>query len=196
MIRAVVFDLGGVIVRFTNDKYYQYLAGISGKSHGFVKHAIEDRELPLLEEGRANIKDFNEHVAKKLGIGKRRIAWSPFYKKTVSLNYDMLELVDALHKEYITAFLTNVDEPRYIYTEKILDMDLFDYRFQSCYLGMRKPSAQIYRHILKKMHMKPKEVAYIDDRLENVRGAAKIGIVAIHFKNRRMLDVKLAALGL
>ncbi len=196
MIRAVIFDLGGVIVKFTNDQYYHRLAEISGKKHEFVKRAVESKELPLLESGKISITEFNAAVAKKLDIKTGRMDWFSFYKKTVKLDMAMLKLVDSLHKRHVTAFLTNIDESRYLYTAKILDMDLFDYKFQSCYLGMRKPDPRIYVHVLKKMHIKPEEAVYIDDRLENVRGAKRVGINAVHFKNRRFLGLKLAEMGL
>ncbi len=196
MIRAVIFDLGGVIVRFTNDPYYSHLAEISNKGHEFVKAAIEKKELPLLESGRVNLEYFEANVARRLGIRNNEVDWFQFYKRTVKLNHDMLELVDILHKDYITAFLTNIDKSRYFYTTRILEMDLFDYRFQSCYIGERKPGLGIFRHALKKIGVLPEQAVFIDDRLENVQGAARAGINAVHFKNRRLLDVKLANMGL
>ena len=196
VIRTVIFDLGGVIVRFTNDPYYQHLAEVSGKKHEFVKRTIESRELPLLESGRIGIKEFDSIVAKRLGIDRKKMSWFSFYKKTVKLDYDMMALVDILHKDYTTAFLSNIDKSRYQYTAKILDMELFDYRFASCYMGERKPGVHIYRHAVEQMHIMPDEAVFIDDRLENVVGARKAGLNVVHFKNRRFLDVKLAKMGL
>ncbi len=196
MIRAFVFDLGGVIVKFTNDPYYQHLAEISGKNHEFVKRTIERSELPLLESGRIGVVEFDRKVAKRLGIELKQISWFSFYKRTVKLDYDMMELVDILHRDYTTAFLSNIDKSRYQYTAKILDMELFDHRFASCYMGLRKPDVRIYREAARKIGVKPNEAVFIDDRLENIIGAKKAGLNAVHFKNRRFLDVKLAKMGL
>lgn len=196
MIRAVIFDLGGVVLRFTNGEYYRHLAKISGKPYGFVYRAIEEGSMVPLEAGTIGIKEFNRSVAKRLGITSEQVVWNGFYKKTVKLDYDVLELIEELQKEYITAFLTNADAARYRYTTKILDLDLFDYRFQSCYIGVRKPDSRIYKYALKRMGLKPEEAVFIDDRTENVRAARRLGMHAVQFKSRRLLDRELAKLNL
>ena len=165
MIRAIIFDLGGVIVKFTNDPYYHRLAEISGKKHEFVKRAIEARELPLLESGSIGINAFDKKVAGRLGIERSRMSWFSFYKKTVKIDYDMTELVGIMHRDYTTAFLSNIDKSRYQYTTRILDMRLFDYRFASCYMHMRKPGAGIYLSAVRRIGIKPGEAVFVDDRL-------------------------------
>ncbi len=196
MIRAVIFDIGGVVVRFTNTDYYHHLSRISGKPYRFIERTIEKGLLAPFESGKMGIDRFSAGIAKTLGIKKSQVQWIEFYKKTVKMNYDVLELVEQLQKEYKTALLTNADIARYRYTTKILNMDLFDYRFQSCYIKARKPDPKIYRYALKKMGLKPEETVFIDNMIENVEGARKVGMNAIHFVGRRRLDKELAEFGL
>lgn len=196
MIRAVVFDLGGVVIDFTNRSYYEYLSEISKSSFQKIKRMIESKQLPLLERGRIDLHTFEKHVSKKLEIDESKVKWYKYYAETVGLNYDVLELVRILHKEYITAFMSNIDRTRYSYTLRILDLGLFDYKFSSCYVGARKPSQHIYLYALKRMKLKSNQVVFIDDRIENVKGARKVGITGIQFKNRRSLDIALYKLGL
>lgn len=72
----------------------------------------------------------------------------------------------------------------------------FDFFFSSCYVGMRKPSAQIYKLALDILQCEPDEVAFIDDRAGNVEAAAALGIHAIRYQGAAQLERELATLGI
>lgn len=195
-IKAIIFDLGGVVVDFSNDRYYSYLSEKSKIPYRKVSRVIEGKYIDSFERGNLTLGKFEEAVAKDLSISKKSVEWYDFYKRTARANEDVEELVDSLHKEYMTAFLSNVDRPRYKHTLEIIDLDLFDFRFASCYLNARKPEAAVFRTVLAQMNLKPNETVFIDNMIENVRGAEKVGITAVHFVSRRLLDRELAKLGL
>ena len=72
----------------------------------------------------------------------------------------------------------------------------FDFFFSSCYVGMRKPSEQIYRLALDVLQCEPGEVVFIDDRSGNVEIAAKLGIHAIQYMGVERLSRELSRLGI
>ena len=72
----------------------------------------------------------------------------------------------------------------------------FDFFFSSCYVGLRKPSPQIYKLALDVLQCEPDEVAFIDDRAGNVDAAAALGIRAIRYQGVEQLERELAALGI
>ncbi len=196
MIKAVIFDLGGVVVDFSNAEYYAHLAEKSGLKVSRIRQAVEKRRIGLLEKDMMTIRTFERQLADEIGLREGEIGWYDFYKKHVRINIDVQEVVGMLHGDYITAFLSNIDKTRYFYTRKIVDLDLFDYRFASCYIGQRKPDPLIFRFALKKVGVRAQEAVFIDNMMENVRGAGRIGIEAVHFVGRRMLDRQLSKLGL
>lgn len=59
--------------------------------------------------------------------------------------------------------------------------------FTSCYLGVRKPDAAIYRLALDITQRTPEECIFIDDRLLNVECAQRLGMRTIHFQNPEQL---------
>ena len=63
----------------------------------------------------------------------------------------------------------------------------FNAFFTSCYLGVRKPDAAIYRLALDIIQRTPEECIFIDDRQLNVECARRLGIRAIHFQNPAQL---------
>jgi putative hydrolase of the HAD superfamily len=71
----------------------------------------------------------------------------------------------------------------------------FDVALSSCYLGLRKPDAAIYRRALDILGKPAGRILFIDDREENVAGAAAAGIKAIRFEGAKCLRIELEKLG-
>jgi putative hydrolase of the HAD superfamily len=71
----------------------------------------------------------------------------------------------------------------------------FDVALSSCYLGLRKPDAAIYRRALDILGKPAGRILFIDDREENVAGAAVAGIKAIRFEGAKCLRIELEKLG-
>ena len=46
-----------------------------------------------------------------------------------------------------------------------------------------KPAPQIYKVLLERYGLMPDECVFINDCLQNIEGAARVGIHGIHFKN-------------
>ena len=72
--------------------------------------------------------------------------------------------------------------------------DYFEVALSSCYLGLRKPKVAIYQRALDILGRPARRVLFIDDRPENVAGAAKVGIKAIQFSGADALRRDLGAL--
>jgi len=67
--------------------------------------------------------------------------------------------------------------------------------FSSCYLGLRKPGQAIYRRALDILGKPAERTLFIDDREENVAGAASAGMKTIRFTGVEALKNELATLG-
>lgn len=74
--------------------------------------------------------------------------------------------------------------------------DYLQVAFSSCYLGMRKPEAAIYRRALDILGKPPERVLFIDDRAENAAGAAAAGMKTIRFAGAAQLRSELTDLGI
>ena len=73
--------------------------------------------------------------------------------------------------------------------------DLLDVALSSCYLGLRKPEAAIYKRALDILGKPAERVLFIDDRPENVAGAVSVGMKGIVFKGAGELRDELVELG-
>jgi putative hydrolase of the HAD superfamily len=71
----------------------------------------------------------------------------------------------------------------------------FKVALSSCYLGLRKPEPAMFQRALDILGGPPQRILFIDDREENVAGAAAAGWNAVRFTGADALRRKLASLG-
>jgi putative hydrolase of the HAD superfamily len=71
----------------------------------------------------------------------------------------------------------------------------FNVTLSSCYLGLRKPYAAIFQRALEILGRPAERILFIDDRAENVSGAAAAGMRAILFSGAEPLRREMERLG-
>lgn len=74
--------------------------------------------------------------------------------------------------------------------------DCFEIALSSCYVGLRKPDAAMYQRAIDIVGGPPERIVFIDDRPENVAGAAACGITSIRFTGADALREELGKFGL
>lgn len=62
-----------------------------------------------------------------------------------------------------------------------MDWELFEDVFTSAAAGLRKPEVGFYRHVLDRIHLSGEQVAFVDDKEENVRAAESLGMRGLVF---------------
>ena len=192
MIKSIVFDWGGVLIdRPTPDllKYFAEYFNVSKEkfNNAHKKYVDSFQKGTLLEDSywEKMCTDFskNKPVEKSL--------WKQAFKSVYQEKKDVFNLVTVLKKNgYKTGFLSNTETPAMeFFLEQ--DYDMFDALIFSCKEGYRKPDKEIYEITLHRLNTKPEETLFIDDRLENIRGAESVGINTILFKNSKKFKEKL-----
>lgn len=73
--------------------------------------------------------------------------------------------------------------------------ELFDVFFSSCWLGVRKPTRQIYEHVLGMTQANPASSVFVDDREQNLAPARALGIKTILYTSAQQLEHSLNELG-
>ncbi len=181
---------------FNEEMYVRYISKKLGMPYRKM-HEVFVRNLKLLELGKTDFSSYKKECLSELKMDPRTdIEWSKAFLKLAKTNSDVESLVRRLHKRYKTALITNISKGRYsmAYRHKF-DPSIFDRRFTSFGLGMRKPSALIYRSALRSMHSAPERTVFIDNLKRNVLGAESIGINGIVFKDYSQLVADLERMG-
>jgi len=199
--RAIIFDIGRVIIRVDMSRSIQALE----KRHGqAVSHLQVLRELEAdpnwldWQEGRMAPRDWHVHLAKKLqfsyGFEEFCTIWNSVLDPGTILPE---ELFESLAKTCRLALLSNTDPIHVAHMESTFPfVRHFPTRVYSCRVGMSKPQPAIYHRALREVSALPEEVMFVDDVPENVAGAASLGINAFHFVSAEELLAEFSRLAL
>ncbi len=68
--------------------------------------------------------------------------------------------------------------------------------FLSSTIGLRKPDAAAYDHVVKEIGLPAGRIVFFDDVVENIEGARARGLTAVHVTSTRDVAEALAALGI
>jgi HAD superfamily hydrolase (TIGR01509 family) len=68
--------------------------------------------------------------------------------------------------------------------------------FLSSTIGLRKPEAEAYDHVVKAIGVPAARIVFFDDLAENIEGARARGLTAVHVTSTRDVAEALAALGI
>lgn len=63
-------------------------------------------------------------------------------------------------------------------------------------LGVTKPDARIFRHLIHRYSLRPSSTVFIDDQEANVAAARRVGLIALRYEGPAKLRRELTALGL
>ena len=193
-ITTVVSDFGGVLTNRLVEAFiaFQDHSGISMEQlgRGMQRVAERDGEYPLhrLERGEVSEADFLSDLAwgieQELGERPHLSRFREIYFEALCPNDAMLDLMrEVRDRGYRLAILTNnVREWEPLWRSKLPLDEIFETIVDSAWVGMRKPDPAIYRLVLETLGgVAPEQALFIDDNEINVRAAAELGMLAIHF---------------
>jgi putative hydrolase of the HAD superfamily len=72
----------------------------------------------------------------------------------------------------------------------------FEKMFLSSTIGLRKPDAEAYDHVVNAIGVPAERIVFFDDVMENIEGARARGLSAVHVTSTRDVADALAALGI
>jgi glucose-1-phosphatase len=193
-VRAVVFDLDGVIRHFDPE----HVAGIE-RAHGIDAGSIEAFAFssPIIHDvttGRIRRSEWIAAIGEHLGAPAAAAAWDaqPFTADT-----ELLTLVDELRTAgVVVAILTNGTDTVPEELARTGIDDRFDAVFNSATIGHAKPDVRAFRHVLDALGLDGPEVFFTDDSAPKLVGAEALGMPTHHFTGVARLRMALAAAGL
>jgi glucose-1-phosphatase len=198
-IRAIIFDIGRVLVRLDIAGAMGRLAGRISLSPQETWTAIEhDPSWRDWQEGRMSARDWQLHISRRLGVDISFEEFSEIWNRVL----DATPLVDSsllenLSKHYRLAVLSNTDPLHVAELEKKFDFfKFFSQRIYSCVVGASKPSPIIFREALKACKVSADNALYIDDIPAYVEAARQLGMDGIVFESAERLISELEKRGL
>jgi putative hydrolase of the HAD superfamily len=189
-VTALFWDVGGVIL--SNGWDHEERAAAIGH-FGLDAEAFEERHdlaNTAWETGRMNMDAYLEETVFYSPRSFTRQEFKSFLFAQSKENVGTRSVLDELTAagRYLQATLNN--ESAELNACRVREFHLtrnFSAFFTSCYLGVRKPDAAIYRLALDISQRAPEECIFIDDREPNLDPARRLGMRAIHFQTPAQL---------
>jgi FMN phosphatase YigB (HAD superfamily) len=197
-IKNIVFDYGGVIIDLYMDRIYKAFADLGVDNLPDLMGKLKDTHVFYqFEVGALGAEAFINRLLNLLPphlnyegetVYKVIAAWNAMLGE---IPKERLELLTALKSSYNTFLLSNTNAlhisavDQYLKTAHGVDSiaPYFHNVYYSYKVGLRKPNADIYEHLLKQENLNPAETLFIDDNLPNIEAANALGIVTYHLQS-------------
>lgn len=195
MIRNVVFDVGGVMLRLRYQPFVRYLqeagADLSDLPSWLATIGLEEHERGEIP-GAELLARVSATARTPLDPEDLNRRWLDMFERTD----EMFELAAGLMARHRVYLLSNVGDLHWAHMEREYGIERVGHgAIASFRVGAIKPQPEIYRIAEERLGLDPRATVFVDDLARNVAGARACGWNAIHHVNPAMTREALAALG-
>jgi HAD superfamily hydrolase (TIGR01549 family) len=195
-IKNIILDLGGVLLNIdyiATIKAFQEL-GVKNIETMFTQEA-QNKLFDGLDKGSMSPEEFRQGVREysALDLTDEQIddAWNAMLMDFPKCRIELLEGIRKNYRLFLLSNTNSIHYPQYIkYMRKMYRVDNLDEFFEKTYLsheiGMRKPDAEAFNLIIDENHLLKQETLFVDDTLQHVEGARRVGLNAIWLDLRKM----------
>jgi len=188
-IRNIIFDLGGVVLDLDVDRTFRAFVAMGFSQEEIANNKEYRKIFWQFEIGELSPEFFCENIRiilkKEIPPKEIKQAWNAMI---LGFKPEKIEFLREINSGYRTFVLSNTN----VFHEKIysrmlaetfgLSMpDLFEKHYYSHILGMGKPDPEIFNYVLKENALIAEETLFIDDSLQHIQSAQKLGINCFHF---------------
>jgi putative hydrolase of the HAD superfamily len=198
MIKAIIFDLGRVIVPFDFKRGYARMEALCGISAAEIPKRIGPTGLvPRFESGQIEPHDFVAQLSAHLNLN---VSYKDFCEiwSSIFLPETLVpeELLRALRRNYRLVLLSNTNAIHFEMIRENYALLVHFHAFVLSYeVGAMKPSPVIYRKAIAEAQCKAHECFFTDDIAEYVEGAREQGIDAVQFQSAAQIEEELRRRG-
>ena len=196
MVDAIIFDIGGVLVKHDNALLFQRLAEHCRSVHASYLAICDAVVNSGLRTGKQSVPEFYSVLARNFAFEGDYDTFYALWVRGIDPIPEMLALVHQLHGAYRLFIMSDTNEEHWQHVAKhYLDPTLFEDVFLSHRLGMVKPDPRLFEHVLQAISCPPACAIFVDDTAENVTAARAFGINACLYTSAFDFSTELARLG-
>lgn len=185
----IIFDFGGVIINIDYEATISAFKGLGIADFEALYSQAEQSDLfDAIETGRISPQHFINGILNLLpsGVSPNQVvhAWNAMI---LDIPKDRIEFLIELGKTHNIFLLSNTNS---VHIDKALrewntksDRDInsvFKKVYLSHEMGMRKPTAEIFKRVCHEQELTPSKTLFIDDSIQHVHGAREAGLTAHH----------------
>lgn len=198
MIKAIIFDVGGVLIR-THDhsprrRWEQQLGLAEWESEQIVFNSEMGQKA---QRGDVTDEALWDWVGQRLNLSTADLAaFRADFWAGDALDTGLVSFIRRLRPAYQTAIISNATDGLHdslANQHKIADA--FDLIVGSAREKVMKPAPEIFQRTLQRLGRRPEEAVFIDDFAHNIQAAQALGWQTIHFRPGTNVPAELEKLG-
>jgi putative hydrolase of the HAD superfamily len=197
---ALLFDLGRVVLDIDFSKAIACWAGHAGCTpETIVARFVRDEAYRHHEVGKISDAAYFDSLRRSLGIGISDAqfleGWNAIFAGEMP---DIAELLPRAARHMPLYAFSNTNRPHVAYFSKAYADLLGHFRdmYLSSSIGLRKPDAEAFDHVVSAMGVPASRIVFFDDLTENIEGARAAGLTAVHVRSTADIADALKALGI
>jgi len=196
-ITHVFFDVGGVLGTNGWDQHQRAAAAETFGLDAAELHKRHDEAVTVWETGGMSLDEYLDHTVFYRARPFSRADFRAFmfgqsiaFPETIAVARDVASTC-----RYRMMTINNESAELNAHRLQVFGLrDIFDTFFTSCWVGVLKPSPQIYERALVMSQAEPAAAVFIDDREHNLATARRLGMHTILYQDAPRLRRDLAAL--
>ncbi len=181
-IKLLVFDMGGVFIRYEWDavcRGFSQAAGISNEE--FERRFLQANNY-YYERGKISTAELVSRLNPVLGLNLSEEEFAVLWNTSLDEDLQMTALFKELRQKFPLYLLSNINDSHFTFIENKFNVSRhFDELILSHEVGHIKPEPEIYHEVLRRSGMQPQHCLFIDDLQPNVEGAQAVGLHAFQF---------------
>lgn len=192
--KAIVFDLGNVLIDWDPRNLYRKLFTNPEEMERFLLEVCNwdfinatDAGMPMAQAVAALQSRWPRYHAEIAAFDTR---WD---EMLAGVNQGTLAIFRELKEQHRKVYaLSNYSAEKFEFSKPYFPFfDWFDGMVISGYEGIGKPDSKIYQILLDRFGLEPATSVFIDDKLENVEAAQRLGFSTVHFRTAAELRMAL-----
>ena len=191
MIKAIVFDIGGVLADLDAARCLQAFREELGftRMEEMLGPSAQKGIFGEMEEGTRSAESFCAAIASECREGTRNEDVVRCLQTFITgVPREKTDLMDTLAEKYPLYFLSNNNPIAMDITHRYFDGNGFDWKrkirkeFLSYEMHLLKPGAEIFLQAIREIGLPPEEILYIDDSRINAEAAQAVGLRALYYE--------------
>jgi putative hydrolase of the HAD superfamily len=197
---ALLFDLGRVVLDTDFARTLACWAGHAGCEQAeLTRRFSPDEAYKRHERGEISDAEFFASLRTSLGIegadAQFLEGWNAIFAGTMP---DIEPLLARAATRLPLYAFSNTNSAHVAHFSQAFSHVLVHFRklFLSSSIGLRKPEAAAYDHVVKEIGVPARRIVFFDDSADNIEGARARGLTVVHVTSTRDVADALAALGI
>ena len=187
---TIIFDLGGVLFdidyKLTSDAFVQL--GMKDFDAAYSQ-AAQSQVFDEFEKGNLSNEVFRnfirENISSQLKDAEIDAAWNAMLIGMQPVKFNTLKTLKSKLPLYLLSNTNGIHLPKVFemiakQTPENSLKDSFNHCYFSNQIHLRKPNAEIFELVIQQNNLQPGKTLFIDDSIQHVEGAKKIGLQAFH----------------